>query len=303
MRVGKLGGNFVFGWFLHAEPSRMKFGIIGLVVFIAAYVTSIVLYANSGVGREHQLSETMSASDGTTLTVDIEDIQSNNSAVLANLTVSPGPALLDPRTRNLKGDLSVAITSAATPTKRTWTKGMLPGVFIISLPIVGDVADWPFDRYRSGPIVVEIFRGNAEESERAPVIFDDSLPGWHVDMRGASKADPLAPYQLELHRSPSTAAFAVLILGVLITLAGLALFVAVQTVRDRRKFQPPMTTWYAAMLFAVIPLRNALTNPPPFGAWVDVTVVVWVIVVLVISMTLYIFCWWRHLRPEVDKPT
>ena len=81
------------------------------------------------------------------------------------------------------------------------------------------------------------------------------------------------------------------------------LFVAVQTVRDRRKFQPPMTTWYAAMLFAVIPLRNALINPPPFGAWVDVTVVVWVIVVLVISMTLYIFCWWRHLRPEVDKPT
>jgi hypothetical protein len=135
------------------------------------------------------------------------------------------------------------------------------------------------------------------------VIFDDSLPGWHVDMRGASKADPLAPYQLELHRSPSTAAFAVRILGVLITLAGLALLVAVQTVRDRRKFQPPMTTWYAAMLFAVIPLRNAPTNPPPFGAWVDVTVVVWVIVVLVISMTLYIFCWWRHLRPEVDKPT
>jgi len=206
MRVSTLGGNLVCGWFLHAEPSRMKFGIIGLVVFIAAYVTSIVLYANGGVGREHQLSETMSASDGTTLTVDIEDIQSNNSAVLANLTVSPGPALLDPRTRNLKSDLSVAITSAATPTKRTWTKGMLPGVFIISLPIVGDVADWPFDRYRSGPIVVEIFRGNAEESERAPVTFEDSLPGWHVDMRSASKADPLAPYQLELHRSPSTAA-------------------------------------------------------------------------------------------------
>jgi hypothetical protein len=28
-----------------------------------------------------------------------------------------------------------------------------------------------------------------------------------------------------------------------------------------------------------------------------------VIVVLVISMMLYIRCWWRHLRPEADKPT
>jgi hypothetical protein len=93
-------------------------------------------------------------------------------------------------------------------------------------------------------------------------------------------------------------AFGVVILAVLIALAGLGLFVAVQTVRDRRKFQPPMTTWYAAMLFAVMPLRNALPDSPPFGCWIDVTIVLWVIVVLVISMTLYISCWWRHLRPE-----
>ena len=81
---------------------------------------------------------------------------------------------------------------------------------------------------------------------------------------------------------------------VLIALAGLALFVAVQTVRDRRKFQPPMTTWYAAMLFAVVPLRNALPDAPPFGSWVDVTIVLWVIVVLVISMLLYI-AWWTSV--------
>jgi hypothetical protein len=66
----------------------------------------------------------------------------------------------------------------------------------------------------------------------------------------------------------------------LIALAGLALFVAVQTVRDRRKFQPPMTTWYAAMLFAVMPLRNALPDSPPFGFWIDVTIVLWVIVIV-----------------------
>jgi cytochrome b subunit of formate dehydrogenase len=101
-----------------------------------------------------------------------------------------------------------------------------------------------------------------------------------------------------LRRSPRTAAFAVVILGVLITLAGLALFVAVQTPRNRRRFQPPMTACYTAMLFAVMPLRGALPDSPPFGSWIDVTVVLWVIVVLVISMTLYIVCWWRHLRPD-----
>ena len=123
-----------------------------------------------------------------------------------------------------------------------------------------------------------------------------------VDAAQVDNADSPTSYQLNLRRTLSTAAFGVVILGVLIALAGLGLFVAVNTYRDRRKFQPPMTTWYAAMLFAVMPLRNALPDSPPFGAWIDVTVVLWVIVVLVVSMTLYIACWWRHLRPDADKP-
>jgi Domain of unknown function (DUF4436) len=102
---------------------------------------------------------------------------------------------------------------------------------------------------------------------------------------------------VELHRSPSTKAFAAVIVGVLIALAGVALFVAIQTMRNRRKFQPPMTTWYAAMLFAVMPLRNGLPDAPPIGSWIDVTVTLWVIAVLVVSMLLFISCW----RPEPNE--
>jgi predicted membrane channel-forming protein YqfA (hemolysin III family) len=102
-----------------------------------------------------------------------------------------------------------------------------------------------------------------------------------------------------MRRSLSAAAFGIVICGVLIAIAVVGLFVAIQTLRDRRKFQPPMTTWYAAMLFAVVPLRNALPGSPPFGGWVDVTVVLWVIVALVVAMLLYIACWWRHLKPDV----
>ena len=79
-----------------------------------------------------------------------------------------------------------------------------------------------------------------------------------------------------MRRALSTAVFGIVICGVLVAIAGLGLFVAIQTLRDRRKFQPPMTTWYAAMLFAVVPLRNALPGSPPFGAWIDVTIVLWV---------------------------
>lgn len=276
----------------------MKFGIAGAAL-IAAYVATIALYAGTGLGRPHELVQGAAAADGTTVTFDIEELQSVKGVLTANLTVAPGSGLLDPVTHGLIEDLTVAVTSAVTPTTRKWLANTVPGVFPVPLTISGDPSNWPFDRYRSGPVTVELYRGT-KAPERASVTFVDRIPGWKVDIVGAGDAVPPAPYRVELHRSPSTAAFATAIVGVLITLAALALFVAVQTARGRRKFQPPMTTWYAALLFAVVPLRNALPDPPPVGFWIDVTVVLWVIVVLVFSMTLYLYCWWRDTRPDVD---
>jgi hypothetical protein len=241
-----------------------------------------------------------SAGDGTKVTTDVEEIQSDNSLLLANVSVAPGPALLDPSTHTLKEDLSVVVASSVTASKRTWPKGTLPDVFRVSLALTGEVADWPFDAYHSGPVVAQLLSGSAQTPVPTTVTLVDRLLGWKIEATRLDEADPAGPYRVDLFRSPSTVTFGVAILCVLITLASLGLFVAVQTVRDRRKFQPPMTTWYAAMLFAVMPLRNALPDSPPWGSWIDVTIVLWVIVVLAISMTLYISCWWRHLRPEPE---
>jgi hypothetical protein len=280
----------------------MKFGIAGVAVFIAAYVGVIVLYSHTGMGRPNEIAHGRPMADGTTVTFDVEELQSVKGVLTANLTVAPGPELLDPVTHGLKEDLSVAITSVVVPTKRTWLRGGEPGVFPVPLTVSGDPSSWPFDRYQTGPITVELFRG-VKAPERASVTFWDRIPGWKVHILGVGNAATPTPYRVALHRSPSTAAFAAVILGVLITLAGLGLFVAVQTVRGLREFVPPLTTWYAALLFSVVPLRSALPDAPPIGFWIDVTVVLWVIVVLVISMALYVFCWWRHLRPTSTKPT
>ncbi|BDB40664.1 MULTISPECIES: DUF4436 domain-containing protein [Mycobacterium] len=277
----------------------MRRGIIGVAIFVAAYVGLITLYAVTGMGPPHPVSQAGPAADGTTVTVDVEGIQPYKSVLVANLTVAPGPALLDPQTGALKDDLTVSVTSATTPTTRSWPKGTQPGVFPVSLNINGDVSDWPLDSYRSGPVSVDLFRGAGRPPERQSVTFVDRLPGWKVEV---SDGEAQAPYRVQVERSPSTIALAVVLLAVLLTLAAVALYVSVQTVRGLRKFQPPMTTWFAAMLFAVMPLRNALPDSPPFGAWIDVTIVVWVIVALVTAMTLYVSCWWRHLAPGYDEP-
>ncbi|RUP03191.1 MAG: DUF4436 domain-containing protein [Mycobacterium sp.] len=282
----------------------MRLAITGVLLFVAAYVASIVLYVDSGMGHPHRIADGSAPSDATRVTFDIEDIQSDNSVLRANITVEPGAGLLDPQTHTLKDDLSVVATSVTSASKRTWPKGTLPDIIPVAVTLTGDVADWPFDSYQSGPLAMQLFSGADQTPVPAAATLVDRLLGWKIEVNRLGAGNERAPYRLDLYRSPSTAAFGLVILGVLVALAVLALFVAVQTFRNRRKFQPPMTTWYAAMLFAVMPLRGALPDAPPFGAWIDVTVVLWVIVVLVISLTLYIACWWRHLAPQkAEKPT
>lgn len=278
---------------------RKRVKLVALAIaFVGVYVGLVVLYAQGASPQPLRVLDRSPGSNDTTVTLEVEEIQSNYTVLNANLTVLPAAKLLDPVTHSLKEDLSVAVTSVAKPTSITWSKGMYPGVFPVPLTLAGDIEHWPLDRYRSGPVTVELFIGPARFPERATVTFFDRLPGWKVDAVASKRGDLLPTYRVKLHRSLGTALFATVILAVFIAIAGAALFVAVQTVRNRRKFQPPMTGWYAAMLFAVVPLRNALPGSPPFGSWVDITLVLWVIVALVVAMVLYIVAWWRHLRPD-----
>ena len=282
----------------HRRWSHIRLGGVALVGAVAcAMLASIALYVE-GAATHLIPSLGLPASSGTTVTLDVQSIQNTYSQLVGDLTVSPGPGLLDPATNGLKEDLTVAVTSVTTPVKRTWSKGMLPGVFPVPLTLARDAEQWPFDRYYTGPITVELFIGAAQVPERANVTFIDRLPGWRIHVVRASNANALLPYEVELQRSPSTMVFAIVILCILVAIAAVGVFVAVQTHRDRRRFQSPMTTWYAAMLFAVVPLRNALPGSPAFGSWIDLTIVLWVLVALVIAMLLYIAAWWRHLRPE-----
>jgi hypothetical protein len=255
-------------------------------------VVSVYLYLDS-IASQRITTHGARSSGGTTVTLNVVSIQDNYSAFVGDLIVKPGPELFDPTSDGLKQDLTVAVTSTTTPIKRTWTKGELPGVFPVPITLARDVERWPFDSYYTGPVTVELFTGADKVPERANVTFVDRLIGWKVNVGRVNDANPLSPYEIGLQRSASTMVFACVILGIFVAIAVVALFVAIQTFRDPRKYQSPLTTWYAAMLFAIVPLRNALPGSPTFGSWIDLTVVLWVLMALVVSLLLYIASWWR----------
>lgn len=72
--------------------------------------------------------------------------------------------------------------------------------------------------------------------------------------RGSDNGDVV----ITLKRAKGPLIFDLGICLVLISLPTLALLVAIPMAMGRRKFLPPFATWYAANLFAIVPLRNIL---------------------------------------------
>lgn len=81
---------------------------------------------------------------------------------------------------------------------------------------------------------------------------------------------------------------------VLLALPALALFAAIEMLLGKKQFQPAFSSWFAAMLFAVVPIRNFLPGDPPPGSWIDEALVLWVLIALVAAMVIYVVAWARR---------
>jgi hypothetical protein len=168
---------------------------------------------------------------------------------------------------------------------------------------VGDPDNWPMDSYVSNVIGVELFFGDGENRRSVPaaIVIAGTVNGWNIDSDVGVLEAPWGPIQsvrFDMERTRGAHAIDFGILLVLLVLPGTALFVAIEMLLNRRKFQPPFITWFAAMLFAVVPLRNILPGAPPTGAWIDLAVILWVLVALSAAMVVFVMAWWRQTRSE-----
>jgi hypothetical protein len=142
--------------------------------------------------------------------------------------------------------------------------------------------------------------GDKRQYVPARVEVTGSLEGWDIIATRVGDTSQTSDRPdnviITLKRAKGPLVFDLGICLVLVTLPTLALFVAIQMVTRRRPFLPPFGTWYAAMLFAVVPLRSVLPGSPPAGSWVDQVVVIWVLIALATAMVVYIAAWYRE-RP------
>lgn len=97
-----------------------------------------------------------------------------------------------------------------------------------------------------------------------------------------------------INRSASVIAVVLLLLAAMALLAILAILVARSVVLQRRKVEATMAGWFAAMMFAIIPLRTNMPGAPPIGVWIDFLVVLWVELLLMFALAVFIMSWLRY---------
>ena len=132
----------------------------------------------------------------------------------------------------------------------------------------------------------------------ARVEVSGSLEGWEISTARSgdstqSTSDGGDNVTITVRRAKGALVFDLGICLVLVSLPILAIFVVTSIMRGRT-LQPAFSTWFAGLLFAVVPIRNILPGNPPYGSWIDQAVVLWVLITLVVAMTLFFITWYRR---------
>ncbi|HEX5255480.1 MAG TPA: DUF4436 domain-containing protein [Mycobacterium sp.] len=288
------------------EAPRIAIGVCILAAVIIVYVLSLfgVHFLQRSEGPLPPLDLSQGGGDATIVQLRLEELKPVANRLSVEVLAYPGVAQYDNRFDVLANDVAVRLYPTSDLGDLQYPKGRAPAQLSTTIEAHGEPGNWPFDSYRTEPIAADAFVGTGDNRKKVParVEVTGALDGWEISVNRVhdpsalptSRATDNGNVVITLKRAKGPLIFDLGICLVLISLPTLALLVAIPMALGRRKFLPPFATWYAANLFAIVPLRNILPGAPPPGSWIDQAIVQWVLIALVTAMTLYIVAWIRQ---------
>ena len=271
-----------------------------LLAFFATYGLSLlgVRALQRSEGPLPPLDLSQAGPDDTVVQIRLQELKPTTNRLAVNVLIYPGESLYDKRFDELNTDIAVRLYPPNDLGDLQFPKGKAPAQVNTTIEAHGNPGTWPFDSYRTEPQSADVFVGTGANRKRIPAVVQvtGSMDGWDAEVqRNTDKSETgshnTSNVVLTLQRAKGPLIFDLGIIVVLISLPTLALLVAIPMAMGRRKFVPPFATWYAANLFAIVPLRNILPGAPPPGSMIDQALVQWVLLALATAMALYIYAW------------
>lgn len=270
---------------------RLAIAVVLLVAVIAASVTGYI------TSRQSTNQETVFGDpdnpNRVNVTVWITRVDSATQALAVTvIDVTPSGSLADPD-GNFARDAT--LTTAAIGNWRAEIKAGDSAPDIEQrVGVVGTVTDYPFDRY-TGRLEVHVLNSqNADVPVALTVLNTD--PFFGIDTSAGPASSGGVVVNLGVYRSAPTLIFAVFIMLLMLGLATGAVVAAFYVLHWRRGLIFPACSMMAAILFALIPLRNAVPGSPPIGSIIDFGSFFIAEAVISISLISSIVLGFRHQR-------
>jgi hypothetical protein len=266
-------------------PSLTKLISIALLV-VAVTGLSISLYwvEHHKSHRATVLGDT-DTPDHMDLTVLIQKIDPSTARISAQLELRGAGSLVDEHTHNLKENATLVSNAVTNPTVVSKAHERPQFVSVQFALRNGVITDYPFDRYTAN-FYFRVLVGDAPNQRVVPirVVFDNIDTFFKLDPKHEKSiqvheddgvVESITPPQSAIaaiatvQRSMSTITFAVFIMVFMWCLTVAALIAAWYVHSGRLGLFWSALGFLGTLLFALIPLRNAVPGDPPIGSLID----------------------------------
>jgi len=288
--------------------------LLAAIAFVALFGATLFGYANSGQTRV--LERSPRVAQGVNVAIDLVSIDPDQHVITLRATLFPEGRYLD--TEDNTFAVPLRVTSLAPKDSVIYNIDVgqaVGGSLDFDLPVVGKPQNYPLDHYD-----FSYFDPQAAEASRAAPLLrieevgDDGkgipvdvgldpedpggLVGWAEQWRLIAQGPKLRT-EFSVQRSGAVIGAVAVVVFLVLSMAALAATVAWAVATRRRPIEATHASWFAAMLFALIPLQGLLPGAPGIGAWIDVCVFLWVAIVLMAAMGVFMISWLRYRgRPD-----
>lgn len=288
--------------------------VICVVFFALVYIAALGVYANSG--KSTVAKAPPAQSNGIEAQIDVINVDPLRHELTARIALLPHGSFATEaggfkRPMRVKYYFTTGESSTESHDIEPDRLYMLNEMKFLTY---GNFDTYPVDRYsqldasdsedfRSFPAPIFELSFLDDKGNEVPVATGGSIPIWVSNQIGAphgwsatwelSSEESLLFWNYSLKRAGGTLVFVAVVMILMAVLAIAALSVSIRVFRKPGTIEATMASWQAALLFALIPLRNFLPGSPPIGAWIDMLVFYWVILALMCSMALFTYTWLR----------
>lgn len=257
--------------------TRRKFGsrrgitvvAIGLLLMVAVIGGSLGMYLPT---RTHLDKTTywgdVDNPDRVDLSVWITKVDTASATLTVTVDVTgPSGSLADDQGFFLDDATLYTLTSLQNMTTQM-NKDDYPPVVEQRFALTGMATDYPFDHYSA---LLEYHVVGGPEGDELPLVVTlySTDPFFAIDSSPVATDDGGVAVELKLRRSTPTLVYASFVMVLMLGLAVASMTASYYLLKWKKGLLFPACGMLAAILFALIPLRNAVPGSPPIGSVID----------------------------------